>query len=284
MINTIEENELMKSFYNLIPCFEFFLDSEVGLTISNKERFLYTKYPEVFKKESKNEQMLPKEGAMIPPHSAADICLKKKEPVRVDVREEVFGIPVKTMAVPVIVDGQAEGTLVIAVLARKKQKVALMTEQLFDALAQIDANISVMTERFRDINDTNQNIQTFLDETDKSSQRTDEVLNFVKGIANKTNLLGLNAAIEAARAGDAGKGFGVVADEIRKMSQSTRQSVEEINQILGGIQQSIHEVSVKFNNSNALLDNQVGQLQEITSTIQNLHAMTDVLKELSHNL
>lgn len=141
-----------------------------------------------------------------------------------------------------------------------------------------------MTERFRDINDTNQNIQTFLDETDKSSQRTDEVLNFVKGIANKTNLLGLNAAIEAARAGDAGKGFGVVADEIRKMSQSTRQSVEEINQILGGIQQSIHEVSVKFNNSNALLDNQVGQLQEITSTIQNLHAMTDVLKELSHNL
>ena len=284
MINTIEENELMKSFYNLIPCFEFFLDGELGFAISNKERVLYSKYHESFKTESKNGQAMPEVGVMIPPNSAVDICLKKKEPVRFDVPEEAFGIPLKIMVIPVIVDGQAEGTLVMTVLGRKQRKVALMAEQLFDSLAHIDGNISVMTERFSDINDTNQGIQAFLDETDKSSHKTDEVLNFVKGIANKTNLLGLNAAIEAARAGDAGKGFGVVADEIRKMSQSTRQSVEEINQILGGIQQSIHEVSVKLNNSNALLDNQVGQLQEITSTIQNLHAMTDVLKELSHNL
>lgn len=284
MINEIHENKTIMAFYTMIPYMENFFGCELGFTISNTERFLYTQYNDSFKEECSDLSKMPKAGDKIPPLSAADVCLREKRSITVNVPEAVFGIPVKTAAVPVVENGEILGTMVIAISTKKQKEVYNLSDNLADSLTKIESEATDMASRFQEINSTNLGIEAFIDKTRQRVKRTDEIISFVNGVTHHINLLGLNASIEAARAGEVGKGFSVVAQEIGKLSKSTKQGVDEINDIMKTIQKNNNELMEDFRNSNELLETQVNGLSSIVGNIQNLSKTAMELRGFAEKL
>ncbi len=114
-----------------------------------------------------------------------------------------------------------------------------------------------------------------------NSERIGSVLEVIRSIAEQTNLLALNAAIEAARAGEAGRGFAVVADEVRNLARRTQESVEETRQVIETLQNGTREVVGAMDNSHRQAQGGVEQVGQAVTALQRIGQAVTVITDMN---
>lgn len=155
------------------------------------------------------------------------------------------------------------------------------------ALRESDEGTRITAQAIKAIETLRHNIDeatTVIQKLDDQAQNVGKVLEVIKNIAEQTNLLALNAAIEAARAGEQGRGFAVVADEVRTLASRTQASTEEINKIIDGLQLDAKNAVQVMQTSLSSAGEGVTQVQNTSNALNTIAGEIRRINDMNHEV
>lgn len=148
-------------------------------------------------------------------------------------------------------------------------------------VAQAIQNLAMQAENLAI---SGKNLDSLSQETQKKVMETDKIVTFINDIAKKTNLLGLNASIEASRVGEIGRGFGVVAEEIRKLANHSSESVKNIEAVLKIMIEAMTDIKEQSSAIDRATQEQVAITEEISASMEEIAAMANEIQDFTENI
>lgn len=196
--------------------------------------------------------------------------------------ETVYGITYRSICTPIMdSDGNAVGSIGFNVSLDRQQKLMEMADTLSESLKEISKGVEEISKNAQELSESNGSVTDSATKVQSDMKETHKVMDIVKDIAQRSNMLGINAAIESAKAGEFGRGFGVVADEIRKLSSGSQNAIKDVQLILSNTTKSVRGIVDDVIRNSSGVQQQAAAVEEINASIEELTAISDMLATYS---
>jgi hypothetical protein len=214
-------------------------------------------------------------------------CVQNKVLQR-EMDASVFGVPYTALAIPIYNEqGIAIGSFSICSpenMAAKQKELQKITKELADSVSAFASSAEELSAQAEEIAAASQVLDKTASASQQRTKETDEVVQIIRSISGQTNLLGLNAAIEAARVGEQGRGFGVVAEEIRKLAATSSDSIAKIDTIIKAIRTDSQGTATQAAHINEVISQVAEAIQHIAVSAQEASKMIVQIEDVADSM
>ncbi|AYD40517.1 methyl-accepting chemotaxis protein [Clostridium fermenticellae] len=269
---------ILSSFGDFAPILSRAFQEGVFMYVTGLKEVLVTQGSEKFNVSSINV------GDKIPDKSISKEVIRTKKGMSQEFDTSKYGVPVMVECNPLFDEDEVVGTFSIITPREAAVNLRELSGDLSQGISGISSAIQELAASASEIHLNEQNLNNEIKQVIGLSEEINEVSSFIKDIADETKMLGLNAAIEAARAGEVGKGFGVVAQEIRNLSDQSKGTVPKIKELTDNIKSKIDESSKKSQSSLSSSQEQAAATEEVTASIEEITKMAEDLNKIAQKL
>lgn len=272
--------EALNAFANIAYLINGTTSSDIGISIIEGDTYL-----EYIPAEKLDLGRKP--GDKLSENTVGYRCMKQNQRLVVEVTKEnsAYGKAYVANAIPITDENNKVVGCIVTTETNDVQeffrdKSSILRESS-NEVAQAIQNLAMQAENLAV---SGKNLDSLSQETQKKVQETDKIITFINDIAKKTNLLGLNASIEASRVGEVGRGFGVVAEEIRKLANNSSESVKNIESVLKIMIAAMNDIKSQSSSIDKATQEQVAITEEISASMEEIAAMANEIQDFTENI
>ena len=271
------KREYLEVLGDFIGIFQKLITADFNIAVSDTERIVAARPGKTIDLNLKKDEIL-KDG------SVALEAIYSKKPVTRIVSREVYGVPYMGRAIPLFEGKEVIGCIIVAESLDAKEKLVDMAQNLSTTIEQITAAMEENASGLEKVASLSYQMEQISEVNLKSVKETDKIVDTVYNIARQSKLLGLNASIEAARAGNSGRGFNVVASEISQLAENSTNSTNKITDILEKLKSENEKVSKQSKELSMILNQIAAATEEVSAATQSLSNMSSELVNMAENL
>ncbi|MEL7568574.1 MAG: methyl-accepting chemotaxis protein, partial [Dehalobacterium sp.] len=283
MINTNNLCDTLKNIIFIALYLNQFTIDDIGVMVCDKERIIWEVNPQTFRMEK--ESYL---GDILDENWVIYEAMRKGRRVTREVGKEFYGVAYVGIAVPIFENNKIVGGVLIYQSVERKEKLSEISQSLDATIKTLDVTVQQIAAEAEELAATGQELGSISQEANTQVNKTSSIIEVIRQIANQTNLIGLNAAIEAARVGEHGRGFAVVAEEVRKLAKVSTDSTKNIRQTLENIENAVNHIHMAVKEVTQVANHQAEVLTEITLEVNELarvaNHIVDMAKDLSTDI
>ncbi len=277
-MSTDGDKAILENFFAVLPIVKELVRGDITMAVSDREKY-------VFSLINPSIDTGVKPGMALKPGTAIVKAMDEKKVVHMRGDKEKFGVPYIGAAAPILsADGQVIGAVAFVESVDLQDTMTNLATELSKSIGTIASTTEQVSAQTQEVAAACKALVHLSHDSGARVQETRQVLEIIKNVAGQTNLLGLNAAIEAARVGEHGRGFAVVADEIRKLADNSAASVKKIADIIKSIQADSEHNQEKLANIDDMASQIAEAIGHVAEAVQAVGATAAKLDHVADSL